>query len=708
MRSLRSHVQPQPQPQPQPTTPARERPMLTRAGLAAQTPLLDHTKSDYQLNMEGTHRPGVQQLPDGYILRCLASQGSGCSSGGLDVIYPKTGTGQLWWDMSQFGYEVRVGHAFPRSDDAVVVIPSFLARYNQYTFSFGAKATPLPGRKAEFNPPLILRDPQDGFRIVRAWNFKMTSSWHGYKFAVHIPREAVGHWLSLTVALGHDEGHFIFDDFALIKGLPMSPPPPPPAIVESMTLLDIDFEHMRPGDVTHHFSGGGAAHVIPQHPSAAREGPFGMLVEVTRAFRDECIAQISFRSFDVPGGILGYTVSFWARIKGEQTGSPPKLVLRDLTDNTTLRFGYVKVEPPKWTQFDIPMEVLPARQGHTHMASLCIGQSLAVYNFDDLKVTSWAAPPPPPMHPPSPAPRPPPPPPPPPPPSPSRPPPSPAAPPPPLRPPPHPPPPPPPSAPPAPPSPPPSPPWPPPPPTELALLMSSKMGNAADAIASSLLSASPPPVVRMRSHSRSPPMAPSSPSPSEDNEEHGGKRHGGGKKHGKGGHADIGTDETGSPTLTSPPPPPPPPPPPLTSPPPPPPPTPPPPLPASPSNGGHGKGRGKGRAHANQATGAASKEAEVHPEEEKEEPPPPPPPPPPADGKQTLRVTVPEGAVGGQPLRVQTPSGLMQITVPDGLKPGDQLDIQVPIWHAPPPPEEAPAGVSKGKGHSKHKNDHTP
>ena len=48
-------------------------------------------------------------------------------------------------------------------------------------------------------------------------------------------------------------------------------------------------------------------------------------------------------------------------------------------------------------------------------------------------------------------------------------------------------------------------------------------------------------------------------------------------------------------------------------------------------------------------------------------------------GAQAMRVTVPEGVTGGQPLQVQTPGGLMQTVVPDGLQPGDQFDILVPM-----------------------------
>ena len=43
-----------------------------------------------------------------------------------------------------------------------------------------------------------------------------------------------------------------------------------------------------------------------------------------------------------------------------------------------------------------------------------------------------------------------------------------------------------------------------------------------------------------------------------------------------------------------------------------------------------------------------------------------------------MQVTVPDGAMGGMQLQVQTPSGPMQTTIPDGLKAGDTFAIMIP------------------------------
>mmetsp|Transcript_15810 Transcript_15810/g.43371 ORF Transcript_15810/g.43371 Transcript_15810/m.43371 type:complete len:215 (+) Transcript_15810:284-928(+) len=52
---------------------------------------------------------------------------------------------------------------------------------------------------------------------------------------------------------------------------------------------------------------------------------------------------------------------------------------------------------------------------------------------------------------------------------------------------------------------------------------------------------------------------------------------------------------------------------------------------------------------------------------------------------QKMRVTVPQGVSGGQSLRVQTPSGLMQVIVPDGLTAGQTFDMMVPNTSAAQP-----------------------
>lgn len=66
-----------------------------------------------------------------------------------------------------------------------------------------------------------------------------------------------------------------------------------------------------------------------------------------------------------------------------------------------------------------------------------------------------------------------------------------------------------------------------------------------------------------------------------------------------------------------------------------------------------------------------------------------------------LRVTVPEGAVGGQKVRVQTPSGPVLARVPPSLRAGDLFDVLVP--HQPTPHNliyaaSAPHGDGRGGG----------
>ena len=45
-------------------------------------------------------------------------------------------------------------------------------------------------------------------------------------------------------------------------------------------------------------------------------------------------------------------------------------------------------------------------------------------------------------------------------------------------------------------------------------------------------------------------------------------------------------------------------------------------------------------------------------------------------GMQKMPVTVPLGLRGGQLLKVQTPSGLMQVTIPQGLEPGQAFEVR--------------------------------
>jgi hypothetical protein len=51
-----------------------------------------------------------------------------------------------------------------------------------------------------------------------------------------------------------------------------------------------------------------------------------------------------------------------------------------------------------------------------------------------------------------------------------------------------------------------------------------------------------------------------------------------------------------------------------------------------------------------------------------------------------MAVTVPQGMMGGQPLQVQTPSGLMQVTIPQGLQGGQTFEMMVPTQQQQQPP----------------------
>jgi len=55
---------------------------------------------------------------------------------------------------------------------------------------------------------------------------------------------------------------------------------------------------------------------------------------------------------------------------------------------------------------------------------------------------------------------------------------------------------------------------------------------------------------------------------------------------------------------------------------------------------------------------------------------------------QKMAVTVPAGMQGGMALKVQTPSGMMQVTIPNGLRAGQEFHMMVP---APAPPMGQPA-----------------
>ena len=303
---------------------------------------------------DGSKRTGV--LPENYILRCIARDGSH----GVDVLYPKDRGGKLWWDVNPDGYAVRIQRRFAKPTDAVLAFPTLLARYNQYTFSFMAKVIPAPGHNGTYSPLLLLADVQDRFKVVQGWSFNMAagSEWHEFKFPVYLHRDTVGHWLSLTIALGAEEGDYLFDDLAVIRGVPLSPPPPPPLLLASTEMLHMRFDDYKPGDVTPRSLGAGNMRMIPQHPAAGHDDEFGLWVETTQPYRSECSAQLVLRPFTVPGGIRGYSFRFWARTKTAIRGVPPKLMIQDLSDeNATLRFGYIQLEPPKWRQFEFQMEV---------------------------------------------------------------------------------------------------------------------------------------------------------------------------------------------------------------------------------------------------------------------------------------------------------------------------------------------------------------
>ena len=49
-----------------------------------------------------------------------------------------------------------------------------------------------------------------------------------------------------------------------------------------------------------------------------------------------------------------------------------------------------------------------------------------------------------------------------------------------------------------------------------------------------------------------------------------------------------------------------------------------------------------------------------------------------SQGSETMLVSVPAGAVGGQQIMVKTPAGDQVVTVPDGLKEGEQFGVAVP------------------------------
>ena len=393
MRALRSRPQAQPKPATPRITvdgkPVSEAPKLTSAGLAAEgwKDTVDPDKPFFAVMREGGTRPDKEPagaLPAGYIFRCAAKQGSG----GVNVVYPKGGDGRLFWDVTPDGFDVRVLRKFPRREDALLVWPHLLARYNMYTIRLRGKFISRYGHNGtQSYVPMILRDLQNDFKIIKAWTFELTDTWRDFTFTTVLTAENRAHWLSITLALGGEEGDFLFDDLSVMMGFPQSPPPPPPTLAESIEMMNVTFDDFHAGDVTPKSLGAGIMHVVPQHPAAARRGEFGLWVEVTNAYRSECSAQLVLKPFVVPGGIRGYSLRFWSRTKSQVVGVPPKVLIQDQTDaNATLQFGYVQLEPPGWRQFEFQMEVLPSRQGHVHAASICVGQSLNVYHFDEFHV----------------------------------------------------------------------------------------------------------------------------------------------------------------------------------------------------------------------------------------------------------------------------------------------------------------------------------
>jgi hypothetical protein len=352
MRALRTKPAPKPTRTPRPAPPE-----LTRNGIAAPHPdEEDPNRSFDSVMREGATTKRAGGLPENYVLRCIAKDGSH----GVDVLYPKDRGGKLWWDVDAEGYAVRIQRRFDKPTDAVLAFPTFLARYNQYTFSFMAKVIPAPGHNSSYSPLLLLSDVQNRFEVVQGWSFKMAggSAWREFKFPVYLRRDTVGHWLSLTIALGGEEGDYLFDELAVIRGTPLSPPPPPPLLLASTEMMHMRFDDYTPGDVTRRSLGAGSMRMIPQHPAAGHDDEYGLWVETTQPFRSECSAQLVLRPFLVPGGILGYSFRFWARTKSAIRGVPPKLMIQDLSDdNATLRFGYIQLEPPAWRRFEFQMEV---------------------------------------------------------------------------------------------------------------------------------------------------------------------------------------------------------------------------------------------------------------------------------------------------------------------------------------------------------------
>ncbi len=79
------------------------------------------------------------------------------------------------------------------------------------------------------------------------------------------------------------------------------------------------------------------------------------------------------------------------------------------------------------------------------------------------------------------------------------------------------------------------------------------------------------------------------------------------------------------------------------------------------------------RYHDLDATSSSDDESDVHADVQATAVATPPPPP-----KTRMKVTIPQGVKGGQPLQVNTPAGLMQVTVPQNLLPGQTFDIMVP------------------------------
>ena len=201
----------------------------------------------------------------------------------------------------------------------------------------------------------------------------------------------------INLWVGAKAGTYSFDDLQVDAVAQFSPPPPPPPLEAWRvsppppgTVALLSFEGTDDGVTSQQGARNGSWHVSVPDPRAAHSGASGLYVEVDKEFGWAPLAQLLLPRY-VPraGKETLLHLSFYARAqKLKATDPTPTIVVRfvDLqSSEAVVGEEVVPLSHSEWQMHYVVIDLKTAHVGHSIRPYIHVGQSRAIYHFDDFE-----------------------------------------------------------------------------------------------------------------------------------------------------------------------------------------------------------------------------------------------------------------------------------------------------------------------------------